>query len=72
MYLQLTFDSKYWNLSPNFPIVLDFLYANSAFAVFAWNVSTANYEGRLYISIIFVDPVELLFSKGSSISDVTV
>ncbi len=37
-----------WNVTPNFPIVLDFLYANSRFAVFAQDVSTANYEGRLY------------------------
>ena len=39
---------KKWNISLNLPMVLDFLYANSVFEVFSWNVSTANYEGRLY------------------------
>ena len=44
----MTFCSNKWNVSPNLPMILVFLYANSRFAVFGRNVSTANYEGRLY------------------------
>jgi len=44
----LTFSVEIQNLSPNLCFLLDFLYANSIFAVFGQNVSTANYEGHLY------------------------
>ncbi len=45
---RISFYPKIWNPSLVLPILLDFLSANSVFAVFGWNVSTANYEGRLY------------------------
>ena len=48
----MTFCSNNENVSPNLSMLLVFLYANSRFAVLGCNVSTANYEGRLYSKII--------------------
>ena len=49
----MTFFAKMWNLSPDFGFVFVFLYANSVFAVFCRDASTANNEVRLYIKTYF-------------------
>jgi len=44
----MAFALQNWIQSPDLSMISDFLYANSVLAVFSWNVSTANSEGRQY------------------------
>jgi hypothetical protein len=62
---------KIWNVTPVFRSLLDLVSAVLVFAVFSWNVTPANNEGRLYCNF-FLEARKSIFPQKNLLNNLNV